>query len=184
MEKKKLESILELHRKWFHDEKGGKRAYLRGADLRGIYLRGAYLRDANLREAKNADLATAMTSICPEGSIIGWKKCALREIATTTHADETQIHRSCIVKLRIPEDAKRSNATGRRCRASKAEVLAIETLEGEPLDATAYSEHDGDFAYTVGATVEPAQPFDDCRWNECASGIHFYVTRIEAVNHL
>lgn len=43
--------------------------------------------------------------------------------------------------------------------------------------------HDRSFAYANGMTVEPEKPFDENRWKECASGIHFYITRIEAVHH-
>ena len=67
-------------------------ADLRGADLRGANLYGADLRGANLRNAKGCYLS------CPtEGSFIGWKKAS-----------------GHIVKLRIPEDARRSSATGHK----------------------------------------------------------------------
>ena len=165
-------------------------AYLSGADLRSAYLSGAYLSGADLsgadlsgadlsgadlsgaylRSAKNADIALAITSICPEGSIIGWKKCL-------TRGGDLRI-----VKLRIPEDAKRGNATGRKCRASKAEVLEVQTMEGDPVDETVYSRYDPMFAYAAGSSVEPIAPFDVDRFNECASGIHFFITREEAVD--
>ena len=146
-------------------------AYLHGADLRGAYLRGAdlhgaNLRGADLRGAKGADLAKAQTSICPDGELIGWKKA----------------RGARIVKLRIPEDAKRSNASGRKCRAEYAEVLAITDHDGNPV-VDAFSQHDEDFRYVVGETVRP-DSFDEDRWNECAPGIHFYITRAEAEAHL
>lgn len=50
MEQKRLEEILENHRKWM-EGKGGKRADLRGADLQEANLQGANLRRADLREA-------------------------------------------------------------------------------------------------------------------------------------
>lgn len=34
-------------------------------------------------------------------------------------------------------------------------------------------------AYRVGETVRPDR-FDDDRWNECAPGVHFFITRAEA----
>ena len=153
------------------------RADLRAADLRGADLRDGDLSYADLRGGEGVEMAAACVSICPEGALIGWKKCMLRADA------DGEMQRPCIVKLRIPEDAARSNATGRRCRAARAEVLAVETVDGAPLDETAYSEYDGGFSYTVGATVEPTRPFDPCRWNVCTSGIHFYITRLEAVNN-
>ena len=53
---KRLNEIIASHGKWMRDEKGGKRADLRGANLRGANLgganlEGAYLADANLRDA-------------------------------------------------------------------------------------------------------------------------------------
>lgn len=84
------------------------------------------------------------------------------------------------MKLLIPSDARRSNGTGRKCRADRAHVLAI---YGSGNEGVAYSTHSATFAYRVGETVTPVEPFDEDRWNECASGIHFYVTREEAEGH-
>ena len=142
-------------------------AYLRGADLRGAYLSGADLRGANLGGAKNAELAIAQTRIIPDaGPIIGWKKCR----------DER------IVQLRIPAKAKRSHASGRKCRSDRARVLAIFNSDGTPA-TEAVSLRDLNFRYVVGETVVPQVPFDDNPWNECASGIHWYITRLEAEAH-
>lgn len=47
MKKGQLQKILDDHKLWLED-KGGKRADLRGADLRGADLRDANLRGANL----------------------------------------------------------------------------------------------------------------------------------------
>ena len=136
-------------------------------------LSGADLSGARLCCARNIPALTiAKTSIIPdEGDVIGWKK-ALAE-------DGTQI----IVKLLIPTDAQRSNSTGRKCRASKAKVLDIQDMNGNSLKNTiAYSIHDVDFTYKVGETVQ-VDDFDTNRWNECAPGIHFFITRIEAVTY-
>ena len=148
-------------------------ANLRGANLSGANLWCANLSGANLWCAKNIPALTiAKTSIIPdEGDVIGWKK-ALAE-------DGTQI----IVKLLIPTDAQRSNSTGRKCRASKARVLDIQDMNGNSLnDTIAHSSHDEGFTYKVGETVQ-VDDFDTNRWNECAPGIHFFITRIEAVNY-
>ena len=148
-------------------------ASLYGADLRGANLHGASLYGANLSCANLSELTIAQTSIIPDdGDIIGWKK---------TYADnKTPI----IVKLLIPADAQRSNGTGRKCRASKARVLDLQDMQGNslPPDTTAYSGHDTDFTYKKGETVSVAD-FDTNRWNECASGIHFFITRIEAAEY-
>ncbi len=142
-------------------------ANLRGANLRGADLGGAYLGGANLGDAKNAELAIAQTRIIPDaGPIIGWKKCR----------DER------IVQLRIPAKAKRSHASGRKCRSDRARVLAIFNSDGTPA-TEAVSLRDLSFRYVVGETVVPQVPFDDNPWNECASGIHWYITRLEAEAH-
>jgi len=41
------------------------------------------------------------------------------------------------------------------------------------------SNHDSKFVYEVGKTVEVTN-FDEDRWNECSTGIHFFITRREA----
>lgn len=147
-------------------------ADLRGANLYDANLSGANLRGANLRAAKNAELAQAKTVICPEGAIIGWKKVRL---------DHDGCPLTGIAKLLIPGDAKRSNAAGRKCRASKAVVLALEEVDGTPFQGRAMSQHDYRFSYEVGKTVYPDKPYDNDRWEVCASGIHFFITREEAV---
>jgi hypothetical protein len=88
----------------------------------------------------------------------------------------------CIVKLRIPVDAKRSSSTGRKCRCNKAEVIAIESLDKSKVYNKALSIHDRNFIYKVGETVT-VEDFDENRFNECASGIHFFINRQEAVDY-
>jgi len=141
-------------------------ANLSGADLSGANLSGANLSGANLFGAKNAELAIARTRILPEGSLIGWKKCEGGKI----------------VKLRIPEGAKRSHAFGRKCRAERAEVLEIIGPRGGKCD-TATASHDPSFVYRVGETVVPKNGFSENWQEECEAGIHFYITRLEAENH-
>ena len=154
-------------------------AHLHGADLRYADLCGADLRyadlcGANLSDANHVKLSIAKTSILPdESDIIGWKKA---------YVDDTMPPRPVIVKLLIPADAQRSNATGRKCRASTARVLDLQDKQGNslPPDTTAYSGYDTDFTYKKGETIH-VEDFDTNRWNECATGIHFFITRIEAV---
>ena len=146
-------------------------ANLYGADLRGADLRGADLYGANLREANlyGADLREAIGTYmaCPtDGSFIGWKKAS-----------------EYIVKLQIPEDARRSSAGGEKCRCDKAYVVEIQNADGTKADIeTIHSNHDANFVYTVGATVEVSD-FDGDRWNECAPGIHFFIDRRAAVEY-
>ncbi len=51
MDKKELEKILDLHKKWLRGDKGGKRANLTGANLTGANLTRANLTRANLYRA-------------------------------------------------------------------------------------------------------------------------------------
>ena len=151
-------------------------AYLYGAYLYGANLSGANLSGANLRDANMPKLISAQTRILPdEGDIIGWKKA---------YADDIMPPRQVIVKLLIPADAQRSNSAGRKCRASKARILDLQDKQGNslPPDTTAYSSHDPDFTYKKGETVQ-VEDFDTNRWNECAPGIHFFITRIEAAEY-
>ena len=151
-------------------------ADLRGANLHGADLRDADLYGADLRDADDVKLNIAKISILPdEGDIIGWKKAW-----TDNEMPPTPV----IVKLLIPSDAQRSNATGRKCRASTARVLDLQDKQGNslPPDTTAYSGYDTDFTYKKGETVH-VEDFDTNRWDECAPGIHFFITRIEAVEY-
>ena len=50
-------------------------------------------------------------------------------------------------------------------------------IDVDSLDILGYLEE-----FPVGETVE-VENFDQNRWNECAPGIHHYITRWEAVNH-
>ena len=138
-----------------------READLRGANLYGANLRGANLYGADLREAIGTYMA------CPtDGSFIGWKKAS-----------------EYIVKLQIPEDARRSSAGGEKCRCDKAYVVEIQNADGTKADIeTIHSTHDANFVYTVGATVEVSD-FDGDRWNECAPGIHFFIDRRAAVEY-
>ena len=136
------------------------RAGLSGADLSGANLSGA-----DLYRAKNAELVIAATRILPDGQIIGWKK----------------LLGGLIAKLQIPESAKRSHAFGRKCRASEALVLEIWNKDKQ-VDC-GFSTHDQHFKYEVGKIVMPKEPFSDDWQNECASGIHFFITRLEAENY-
>ena len=164
-------------------------ANLAGADLEGVDITGANLTWANLAGAnlRCANLAGANLTLanltwadltgangiffplaCPDtGAFVGWKK----------------VENSLIVKLEIPEDARRSSAAGRKCRCDKAKVLAIENIDGTLSDCnTAVSIYDKSFTYVVGKTVA-VPDFCEDRWNECASGIHFFINRQEAVNY-
>lgn len=153
---------------------------LRGANLREADLRGADLREANLYEANLRGTENIPTYVCPlvcpeEGSFIGFKKAIIfnSDIPDRSHV---------IVKLKILENAKRSSATTRKCRCSEAEVISITSLNGNYSLTKAFSSFNPEFIYEVGKIVA-VDNFDENRWNECSTGIHFFITRDEAVNY-
>ena len=165
----------DLHDAYLHDA-NLRYANLNCACLHGADLSGADLSGADLSDANHVQLSIAKTSILPdECDIIGWKKA---------YVDDTMPPKPVIVKLLIPADAQRSNATGRKCRASKARVLDLQDKQGNslPPDTTAHSGYDTDFTYKKGETIH-VEDFDTNRWNECAPGIHFFITRIEAAEY-
>lgn len=172
LSKEELQEILEKHKKWLTGKDGGEKADFRWADLRGADLRGADFSGTDFRWAdlsetdlEGADIYCPIA--CPEsGSFIGYKSAG-----------------GYIVKLRILEDAKRSSATARKCRCDKAEVVAIENVDGTVASVDSVkSNHDRSFIYRIGEIVS-VDNFDDNRWNECAPGIHFFITRDEALRY-
>lgn len=166
MTKEQLNKVLEKHKKWLNDEPGGERADLQKADLWRADLWGT-----NLREENNIpDYVCPIC--CPEkGSFIGFKRAyAVRNCVEV------------IIELEIPAEAKRSSATNRKCRCNKAKVLSITDLQGIAEFQKAHSRYDNDFIYEVGKTVI-VDDYDDNRWNECSTGIHFFITRDEAANY-
>ncbi len=142
------------------------RANLCGANLCGANLCGADLYGAKIDLTDpSAKLAWCRTRILPEGDLIGWKKAAGGRI----------------VKLLIPAKAKRSHAFGRKCRASFVKVLAI--WDGEKAVKEAATDiHGPKTTYRVGRIVKPNGWCDDWR-EECNQGIHFYITKEEAMAH-
>lgn len=110
---------------------------------------------------------------CPaEGEFIGWKK---------VYSNGTQ---HFLAKLLIPEDAKRLSAHSSKCRCNKATVLEITTLDGTPCpdDFVAFSHYDKKFTYKKNDTLI-INNFDEDRWNECSTGIHFFMNKEEAIEY-
>lgn len=138
-------------------------ATLRDVDFTNADFRGANFTNADLRGAKNLELPMS----CPShGEFTAWKKVGNK-----------------IVKLVIPEDAKRQSSTGRKCRCDKAFVVAIENIDGIDSGLTEITnENYTPLAYKIGEMVYP-DSFDENRWNECSHGIHFFVDRDEAVRY-
>ena len=149
-------------------------AKLKDANLKGAILKGAILEGANL-ERVILDMAYLVGAknipyiplACPsEGAFIGWKK----------------VEGKYLVKLQIPEDARRCSATTRKCRCDKAMVLEITSLDGEKHYNEVVNYNYTTTVYKVGEMVYP-NSFDDYRWLECSNGIHFFINKQDAINY-
>ena len=139
-------------------------AILIGANLDGSFVAGAKVHGAKLNGAKNIPFIPLS---CPsEGAFIGWKK----------------VEGKYLVKLQIPEDARRLSATTRKCRCDKAMVLDITSLDGNKHYDEVTNNRYNETIYKVGEFVYP-DSFDENRWNECSNGIHFFINKEDAINY-
>ena len=188
-----LPAILDANAKWLRGEKGGSRAHLAranlaGANLEGANLAGANLARANLADANLADADLARANLAGANGLDTAKGLDPLPFGPVTLPDGTfrayKLARGprgerVVVTLEIPEDAQRvAPLVGRKCRASKARVLALSAGES----ATSWHA-DGNAArtvtYRVGAVVEPDK-YDPSPFVECSSGLHFFISRREA----
>lgn len=143
------------------------------ANIRGANFCNAVLENVSFENVHHDESTIFFALQCPEeGSFIGYKK------AIKINNDEEFV----IVKLQITEDAKRSSATSRKCRCSKAKVLSITSIDGKIEYDLAHACYDRSFVYKVGEIVEVTN-FNEDRWRECGTGIHFFITRDEAVQY-
>lgn len=142
-------------------------ADLAGADICGANLWCAVLEKANLTDVRSDGATRFFRLYCPEkGAFMGYKKCC----------DDR------IVELLIPSDAKRTSATRNSCRCSKAKVLIIKNFDCTQYYDEAWSLVDENFVYRRGCQVE-VPDFDEDRWNDSTTGIHFWMTREEAMKY-
>ena len=148
-----------------------RHADLRGANLSCTDLGSVNLRCADLRYANLKDIKTNINTIgyklaCPEkGSFIGYKKAG-----------------EYLIELLILEDAKRSSATSSKCRTNKVKVLDIENIKTRNKVKEINSDYDNNFIYRVGEIVY-VDNFNEYRWEECTSGIHFFMNKEDAINY-
>jgi len=147
------------------------------ADFRSVDFSSADFRSADFSSAdfssadfSSADFRSAIFNyrITPEvGKFIGWKKTQNK-----------------IIKLEI-QNAK--NVSGglvsRKLRTDKVKVLQIQTLDGKKCnDKNIPSDYNSNFIYIVGQiAIEPDFIKNDLI--ECSNGIHFFLTRDEAVKY-
>lgn len=115
--------------------------------------------NASLSGAVLPDEIESQIPNCPGGDLIGWKKLT-----------------NSICKILIPAQAARSRATSNKCRAEFAKVLKFYP-DCITEDKSLYNPN---FLYEINQTVRPTYRFNRNRWEECTSGIHFFLTRKEA----
>lgn len=136
------------------------------------------LRDINLDNSYiTKETRINIPMACPEeGGFIAWKKA---KRILQPYGDAPDSAREVLVKLYIPASAKRSSSTSSKCRCSEAKVLGIYDLDGSNISnivPVVCSRRDPDFEYRVGTYVFIPN-FDENRWVECSSGIHFFMDK-------
>lgn len=148
-------------------------ADLSGCDLSGSLMKGANFYRAILEEANltavQADKETRFfAQHCPEsGPFVAYKKCF----------DDR------LVQLLIPAGAQRTSATDYSCRCEYAKVLTIKSIDASQGYQEAVSYADERFIYQVGQVMY-AEQFNPNRWADSTGGIHFFMTRQEAIDYL
>lgn len=160
-------------------------ANLGGADLKNVYLKNADLRYTNLKGAEfnYSNLANAFLDgakgnmieyrkgkILTE-DIIGYKVCN-----RDAYSIEQRPAKRVIVTLKIPRGAIVFSINGNKCRTNRAKVIAIDGAD------RAYSTFNN-MSYYIG---DEFNIYDfNCEYNtECGQGIHFFMTREEALNYI
>lgn len=138
---------------------------LTGANIEGADLFAAVLEHAKLDGIIYNEETKWFKLHCPEtGPFLGYKKC----------------FNNRLVQLLIPADAKRTSATMNSCRCSKAKVLTIKSFDYKEEFDEAWSLVDENFVYRKGEWVE-VPDFNEDRWQDSTTGIHFWLTREEAL---
>lgn len=147
-------------------------ASFRGCDLadsniEGANLFGAVLERADLNGVRFDEQTRWFRMHCPEtGPILGYKKCV----------------NDRLVQLLIPADAKRTSATLPSCRCNKAKVLTIKNFDSTEEYEEAWSLVDENFVYRKGEWVE-VKDFNEDRWFDSTTGIHFWMSRDDAIGY-
>lgn len=117
--------------------------------------------------------------------IIGWKKAIRRTKGGRKYY--------VLIKLEIGARTRRVQPCNRKCRAATARVLEITTLKSKIWEAVVekggrklkyafanYHYYSDPFRHDIGAIVKPRKKYDPCTFDECRSGIHFFLTEQEA----
>lgn len=133
------------------------------------------------RESGVMDAIPESTNMrCPRyDKIIGYK------ILRTVKRNKNLMCKPLLATLEIPAGVKRSSAIGNKCRCEYAKVLSIIDENGNKYDIgrSAVRRTGNQLIYKVGEYVY-ADSFDENRFNECAPGIHFFMTPEEAWDYI
>ena len=201
MTQEELNKILENHRHWLNEDCDGwegMRADLRGADLRGADLYEANLHRANLRGADlsraylyGSNLSRANLSRAnlyeanlyeanlrgadlrgAKGNLIEYRK---GKVLTDKIIGYKKCEKDVIVTLEIPRGAIVFSISGSKCRTNKAKVIAIDGTDRAISTYKYMSYYVGDEFTVYNFNCEYSE--------ECAQGIHFFMTREEAENY-
>lgn len=137
-------------------------ANLRDADLFGVDLSNVDLRNANLYDiilsGANGNLIEFRRGKILAENLIGYKKCK----------------EGVIVTLEIPRGAIVFSINGNKCRTNKAKVIDIKGAN------RAYSTYQY-MSYYIGDEFTVYN--FNCEYNvQCAEGIHFYMSKVDAEN--
>lgn len=105
--------------------------------------------------------------LVPNGKFVCWKKCYIK--------NANFIRKSVMVKLEVPEGAKRYQELGEfKFRVSEAKVLGLYNTDGKKINKQeAYSPYDNNFKYRVGHIVKPDKW--DNKKVSCSHGIHAFM---------
>jgi len=185
LEVKTIKELVELAVK---EDANLRDANLRDADLRDADLRGANLRGANLVRA-NLVRANLVRANLEDANLVraNLEDANLPNFLITPETGSFQAYKklrhNIIVKILIPDDAKRTNSLiGRKCRTNEftiTEVMQnpanISFSEHKPLQSTHYASE----GYYLGGTFKEPAYDDDIRL-ECTKGLHFFMTLKEA----
>ena len=150
--------------------KGGdfRTCNLSNSDCDGTDFTGSILLDAVLDGIKDSPKTKHFRIHCPEtGYFLGYKKCFNDRLVT----------------LLIGKDSKRCSSTTNACRCDRAKVVAITNLDGTGAYNEAVSFVDGNFIYRLGKEAV-ADSYHEDRWLDSSHGIHFWMTKEEALGYM
>jgi uncharacterized protein YjbI with pentapeptide repeats len=140
-------------------------ADLRRANLNGVDIRGADLSRADLRDANIKQIEHQFQIIPMEGSFIAWKKLA----------------HGCLAKIEIPTKSPRTfSLIGRKCRAKYVKTLEITDPQGDKIKECP-GKRDRSIIYKVGMLTH-SDKWDNNKLIECTHGIHFFISKQEALD--